>query len=57
MGLNESSIVSVPILLFISLVYYLKITFSKILGRSYFVMMQGPFLWQNIRPFSTSELQ
>jgi len=57
MRLNETSIVSVAILIFISLVYYLKITFSKILGRSYFVMMQGPYLWQNIRPFSTSELQ
>jgi len=44
MGLNETSIVSVAILIFISLFYYLQITFSKILVRSYFIMMQGPFL-------------
>jgi len=49
MRLNQTSIVIVAILIFIYLFYYLKIVFSKILVRSYFIVMQGPFLWQNIR--------
>jgi len=51
-GLNQTSIVIVAILIFISLLYYLKITLLKVLVRSYFIMMQGTFLWQNVRPLA-----